>query len=225
LVGFLKNAVTTVKRILRKEPDAYLREVSGVIHVGAHVGQERILYARYNLDVVWIEPIPDIFVQLQNNLKDFPKQQAYQYLLTDQDNKEYLFHISNNNGASSSIFELDLHKEFWPEVFYRDSMTLMSTTLSSLVKREGLVVDKYDALVMDTQGSELLVLKGAVDLLSGFKYIKAEVPDFESYSGCCQVEELDHFLQQHGFQEYKRTEFASKEGVGSYYDIVYRKST
>ena len=34
--------------------------------------------------------------------------------------------------------------------------------------REGVDITRYDALVMDTQGSELPVLKGAQSLLPGF---------------------------------------------------------
>ena len=41
----------------------------------------------------------------------------------------------------------------------------------------------WDALVMDTQEPELLILKGAEPMLSQFKYIKTEAADFESYVG------------------------------------------
>jgi hypothetical protein len=84
------------KRLIRKirrtifPVDAFLRDVSGVIHVGANTGQERAKYARFHLDLVWIEPIPAVFEQLRFNLAGFPKQRAYQYLLTDEDEREYV---------------------------------------------------------------------------------------------------------------------------------------
>jgi FkbM family methyltransferase len=77
--------------------------VSGVVHVGANLGQEREVYAALGLDVVWIEPIPEIFAQLKENVQGFPNQLAIEALVTDIDDKEYVFHIANNDGASSSI--------------------------------------------------------------------------------------------------------------------------
>ncbi|MGH8551045.1 MAG: FkbM family methyltransferase, partial [Methylococcales bacterium] len=204
---------------------AFLRSISGVIHVGANSGQERELYGEYDLEVVWIEPDPDIYLQLQANLELFPRQRAYQYLVTDKDDATYTFHIANNDGASSSILELNLHKDVWPHVYYEKTISLEGITLTSLVKNERIEIDKYDALIIDTQGSELLVLKGAESLLSRFKYIKTEVADFESYRGCPRVEDVESFLGQNGFQEFARNKFASRRGAGAYYDIVYRRLT
>lgn len=205
-------------------PDGFLKQISGVIHVGANDGAERELYADHNLNVVWIEPIPEVFAQLKTNLNEFPQQQACQYLVTDQDEQEYEFHIANNNGQSSSILDFDLHKDIWAEIHYEKSILLKSIRLKTLIETEGIEMDKYDALIMDTQGTELLVLKGAESLLSGFQYIKTEAADFEVYKNCCQVKDLEVFLGKYGFKELIRTKFASREDGGNCYDIVYKKS-
>lgn len=212
-----------IKKSLVKDSNSFLEEVSGVIHVGANIGQERKVYAKHNLDVLWIEPIPEIFKRLKKNLKKYPRQQGYQYLVTDKDNEKYEFHIANNNGLSSSILNLDLHEDIWPQISYERSIVIESTTLVSLMDKEEINLLKYDALVMDTQGSELLVLKGAETLLNKFKYIKTEVSDFESYVGCCQVKDIEDFLLKHGFREVSRHNFASRKEGGNYYDIVYKK--
>lgn len=204
-------------------PDAFLRDISGVLHVGANIGQERGIYAQYNLDVLWIEPIPEVFYNLNKNLEDYPRQVAYQYLITDTDYGEYTFYIANNNGESSSILNLNLHKDVWPEVVYERAIILKSLTLATFVQKENIDLDKYDALIMDTQGSELLVLKGGQVLLNRFKYIKTEVPNFASYSDCCQLADVESFLMQHGFQEYSRNQFASHKDGGAYFDIVYKR--
>lgn len=210
---------------LKKNPDAFLRRVSGVIHVGANTGQEKELYARHNLDVVWIEPIPEVFSQLKAGLKEFPRQQAYQYLITDRDDEEFIFHIANNDGQSSSILELELHKDVWSEIYYEKSIQLKSLSLTSLVEKENIEIDKYDALIMDTQGSELLVLKGAESLLDGFKYIKTEAADFEVYKGCCQLKDIENFMGKRGFKEFSRKRFAYRIKGGNCYDIVYRRAS
>lgn len=220
----IKSVLNQIKSKLKFDPDKFLQEISGVIHVGANIGQERDLYNKLGLFVIWIEPIPEVFQMLKQNLQGFKSQRAFQYLVTDFDDREYQFHIANNTGASSSILDLEQHKDIWPSVNYVSTISLKSITLASLIQKECIDLTKYQALVMDTQGSELLVLKGTVPLLSNFKYIKTEIPDFESYSNCCKLDEINSFMVQHGYIEYSRHEFARRSQGGSYYDIVYKKA-
>ena len=145
-------------------PHSYLKNVTDLIHVGANLGQERELYAKYNIKVLWVEPLPDIFAQLCKNIEAFPSQTAVNHLVTDKDDAEYVFNVANNDGLSSSILDLARHREIWPDVKYVSTVTLKSVTLDTLLKRTGNDNSAYQALVMDTQGSELLVLKGAKEI-------------------------------------------------------------
>jgi FkbM family methyltransferase len=156
-------------------PRSFLRKVNGLIHIGANIGQERSLYAEYDLRVAWIEPIPDVFDQLSENLKPFTKQRAYRYLLANEDGREYVFHVTDNAGVSSSILPLAKHREMWPEVGYAKEIKICGTTFGTFVEKEQLRLADYQALVLDTQGSELMILKGAKDLLACFRFIKVEV--------------------------------------------------
>ena len=214
-----------LKKLLSRNPDGFLRKVSGVIHVGANAGQERDTYKKYSLRVIWVEPVPEVFQQLTANLVGYPGQLAFANLVTDQDDVEYTFHISNNDAASSSIFDFKLHKEIWPEVGYERAIKLRSTTLTSLLKKEGIDSTQYQALVLDTQGSELLVLKGAEPILHRFSFIKVEVADFESYKDCCQLRDIEEFLYARGFREYfRKKQVLELPTGGKYFDIVYRKT-
>ena len=199
----------------------FLRKVRGVIHVGANSGQERLLYNELGLEVIWIEPVPATFERLRANLEEFPKQRAYRYLITDEDDREYVFHISNNEAASSSILPIAKHKQMWPDVEYTDAITLTSSTLNTFVKRERLNLRKFQALILDTQGSELLILKGASKVLPEMRFVKVEVPDFESYAGCCQLAQMSEFMRSAGFRERRREAFMSLQDVGTYYDVTY----
>lgn len=143
-------------------------------------------------------------------------------MITDVDGKEYVFHISNNSGESSSILDLHLHRDIGPEVDYSTTIRLKSTTLPSLLKVHQLDERDYQALIMDTQGSELLVLKRAIPVLKDFLFIKTEVPDFEAYTGCCQLKDMNAFMSQLGYKEYRRSRFARRAQRGSYYNIVYK---
>lgn len=87
----IKSIMNRIWSKLKKNPDRFLKYVSGVIHVGANAGQERELYNKFGLRVVWIEPIPQVFEALKANLREFPNQRAIQCLVTDRDDEEYQF--------------------------------------------------------------------------------------------------------------------------------------
>jgi FkbM family methyltransferase len=211
-------------KLLLNNPDRVFKQIKGVIHVGANTGQEIQLYANNGLSVVWIEPIPEVFSKLQSNLNGFSKQIAIKGLVTDQDNVEYNFNLASNSGASSSILEFNLHQDIWPDVTFEKTIKISSATLPTLLKENRISLADYDMLAIDTQGSELLVLKGAIPILDSFNYIKTEVPDFEAYKGCCQLKDLEIFLEEHGFKEMSRHKFATHPGGGSYYDIIYKRA-
>ena len=200
----------------------YLAGQKGVIHIGANLGQEKELYRYHNLDVIWIEPIPEVFSELEKNIEDYPKQKAYQHLITDKNGKEYQFNIANNNGASSSILDFNQHKDIWPGVEFEKQIKLTSITLSKFIDQELVDLSKYDTLIMDTQGSELLVLKGAENLLTKFKFIRTEAADFEAYKNCCQLSDLDEYLTNYNFKQISKTAFARRDQGGQYYDVTYQ---
>lgn len=220
----IRDIARQVKRALIKQPKHFLSEAKGVIHVGANLGQEKELYRHHNLNVIWIEPIPEVFTQLENNISDFPKQSAYQNLITDENNKEYQFNVANNHGASSSILDFDQHKDIWPGVEFEKQINLTSVTLSKFVEDKTIDLSRFDTLIMDTQGSELLVLKGAESLLSQFKFIKTEAADFEAYKDCCQLHDLDQYLAINHFEQIAKSAFAQRDEGGKYYDVTYRNT-
>ena len=219
----VQKIIRKPRRMMRAYKEGKIfKEISGIVHVGANRGQESALYAKFDLDVLWVEPIPEVYEQLVGNIKKHKKQKAIQALITDVDDQTYQFNIANNNGASSSILQLKEHKEIWPHVHFNKTISLQSITLSSLYKQQKIAPTKYQALVMDTQGSELLVLKGSLPLLKYFKFIKTEVADFEAYEGCCQLNDINEFMVSNGFKEYFRQQFAkpTKAG-GKYFNVIY----
>lgn len=217
------NWFSSSSKISDEYLDCFLNDISGVIHVGANIGQESTLYDNLGLDVIWFEPIPDIYEQLKSNIQKYKNQIAYNFLLTDLDDKEYDFKVSNNAGESSSILDMGLHKKIWPSIGFSGSIKIKSKKLSSFIKTNNVNLECYQALILDTQGSELLVLRGCSDYLNNFKYIKVEVADFESYIGCPRPEEVESYLIQFGFKEIRRDIIHQKAGLGIYFNILYGK--
>lgn len=142
----------------RMNLDGFLRNVSGLVHIGAGSDRERDQYAKYGLRVIWIEPIPEITETLKKNILNLPLQPHH-----------------------------------------------------------------YDALIVNAQGSELLILEGAASILPNFRYIKTEAPDFEANEGCCQLSDITSFLARYRFRERSRREFAGRVEGGSYYEVVYER--
>ena len=202
-------------------PDRFLEAGRGVIHVGANKGQERFLYAQYGLKVVWVEPIPEIFRELQSNLAGFPDQTAYNCLIAAQDGQKYQFHISDNEGSSSSILEPNKGLDYWKSIGFH-SIELESLSLSTLIRSKGIDMSLFDILVLDTEGSELLVLQGAKEILSRFRYIQCEAANFPVRSGCCTLQDLDVFLEKNGFKQTGRFVAQRSPNGGRLWDVLYK---
>jgi len=221
--SILVRTINKINKVFGREFNKYLKHITGIIHIGANTGQERNLYKKHGLNVVWVEPIPKVYEKLKRNIKEYEKQRAIKALVTDKNNKEYKFNISNNGGESSSILKLEKHKDIWPDVFYEETILLNSITLEKLIEKENINMKDYQALILDTQGSELLVLEGGVSVLKHFKYIATEVADFESYKDCCTLDDITKFMEKHNFQENFRSKFAESKNKGSYFDVLFKR--
>ena len=207
----------------RQRFDDFLFQIPGLVHVGAHTGQERARYALHGLKVLWVEPIAEMFEELSANIAPYPEQRAIRELLTDRDGVEYDFSISSNKGASSSILPLAQHREMWPTVDYVEQRRLRGITLGTLFKREGISTRDYQALVLDVQGAELMVLNGAGDLVREFRFVQAEAADFEIYKGGAQLKDLQEYLRRAGFVELRRRQFNHQPAIGTCWDVVWER--
>ena len=205
-----------------KGRNAWLQRVRNVVHVGANTGQEAALYARHGLGVLWIEPIPSVYRELVERIRRYPGQTSHNALVADVAGKTFTFHVSNNSGASSSIYGLAEHRQIWPTIEFEGTLELVSETLDGILARDQRT---YDALVVTAQGAELLVLKGSMHHLQRFRYIQARAPDFNAYDGCATVDDLTSFLSERDFKLVRRDFFAEKPGgTGTYFDLLFTSS-
>lgn len=81
----------------------------------------------------------------------------------------------------------------------------------------------YNTLILDTQGSELLILKGAKKLLNNFKYIKLEAADFEVYKKNPTLSDLSSYLKKFNFFEEKKIKIYSDYKNKNIYDVLFVK--
>jgi FkbM family methyltransferase len=205
-------------------PDRFLEGGRGVIHIGANTGQERFDYAARGLKVVWVEPIPAIFAELKSNLADFPDQTAYNCLISAQDGVKYQFHVSDNEGSSSSILQPSKQiPGHWDKIGFSRSIELESVSLPTFIRTRGIDLASFDMLILDTQGAELFVLEGAKEILPHFRYIKCEATNFEVYAGGCQLPDIDAFLSKRGFEQKGRFVLSRSNPPrgGRQWDVLY----
>lgn len=169
----------------------------GIIHIGAHLTEEKNDYLKYNLDnTIWIEANPYLFETIKVN--GLEKERFFNYAMTDTDDKLIQLNITNN-GQSSSILELEKHKIHHPDIYVSNTVNVSSKRMDTLINENNLDIDKYDFLNIDVQGVELLVLKGFGDYLKKIRYIYTEVNTDYLYKNCALISEIDSYLKDFNF--------------------------
>lgn len=181
--------------------------VTGVVHVGAHTGEEQKLYDKWGVPVIWIEAIQDLAFYLDDRYYGRSDIKVICAVVSDKVSKVN-FNITSNK-ASSSILELGTHTQHHPKVVVEKVEKRTTSTLDSLVYED------YNFLNLDIQGAELLALKGYTEGLKHTDYVYTEVNTEEVYKGCALLPEIDAFLAEFGF---KRKEMKiTKYGWGDAY--------
>jgi len=193
--------------------DFFLFKSQGILHIGAFDGNQ--FAKHYNLfgrPVIWIEANDKVFPLLEKNISHFPNQRAYNLLLGSS-NQTVQFYEMTNLG-SSSIFPINSSSPWGIKTEL--SKELQMTRLSDNFTKDGL--KHFDFWVIDTQGSELEILKGAEKLLASVcKYLYVEVSNNSPYLGGSEHAEVENFLANEGF-------VAAWEFSGFHGDVLYINS-
>lgn len=185
--------------MLIKDLSKFIKNVRGAIHVGGHDGEERQWYKDYGFaPVIWFEPNHNLFKRLQTNISSFENQIAYNYGVHDT-LKKGILHISSNDGQSSSLLDLKLHKDFHPTVKYIGDQEVQLIRMDEFLNEHGFCICDFNFLNIDVQGIELNVIKSFGDKISQLDYIYTEINIAELYAGCTQLKDLDLYLKKYGF--------------------------
>lgn len=203
--------------------DQFLKDVTGIVHIGAHRGSERHFYESLDLKVVWVEADPQTYARLTKNIKGYPNQQAINILVSNVAQDDTPFNRASNGGASSSMLAFQDHAKAFPDVTMVDELRLRALPFQQIAAENNLELKQYQGLVIDVQGAELMVLEGFGDALQNFNYIKLEASDFPAYEGGATMEQLTSYLNSHGFQEQDRETFYNNAELGNYFDVVFAK--
>lgn len=169
--------------------------ITGVLHIGAHFGEENNVYNKLNIEKrVFFEPLTSNYNTLKNNLGEkFPLLQV----ALGNENKKITMNVETaNNGQSSSILKPVLHLSQYPHIQFNSTEEVDMCRLDDLK----LPLDGFNFINIDVQGYELEVFRGAKKTLNQVDYIMSEINRAEVYENCARIEQLKEFLLPYGFE-------------------------
>jgi hypothetical protein len=173
-------------------------KITGVMHIGAHECEELHAYNKLgvaNEDIIWIEAINEKVIQAKN--RNIPN--VYNAVITDKDDDDIIFNISNYIQASS-VLELGFCSREHPNIVYINQIHLKSITINSFFERNNINENKYNLWNFDIQGAELMALKGATKYIKYAKAIFLEICESELYAHQALLKDIDLYLSQYNFK-------------------------
>ncbi|WP_424100076.1 FkbM family methyltransferase [Moorena producens] len=189
-----KNISLDFEKIFQK----YQLQIKGLIHIGAHYGQEYEIYQNYQIpNLVFFEPLSHNFEILQGHVvNNTSKTRLFHKALGNENKKIKMYVERANQGMSSSILKPKKHLEQYPQIVFD------SEEIVDMVRLDDILEDKenYNFIVIDVQGYELEVFKGSQETLKTIDYIITEINREELYENCARVEQLDEFLGEFDFK-------------------------
>jgi FkbM family methyltransferase len=170
-------------------------KITGVLHVGAHFGEENGVYNNLGIEKrAFFEPLEKSFNILKQNVGE--NHDLHQIALGNENKQISMYVERANSGQSSSILKPQLHLEQYPHIQFEETEEVSMQRLDDMdINLEG-----YNFINIDVQGYELEVFKGAAKTLENIDYIMSEINRDELYENCARVEQLIEFLSPYGFE-------------------------
>ena len=163
--------------------------------IGAHKFEELPLIDRLFpalRHIYLFEPQPGPLAALQRLAGQDPRIKVFPVAVSDSDGTAR-FNVASNDGESSSLLQLGSHRELFPEVTMQSTIEVLTRRLDSVLAEQGL--ERPDAMIIDVQGAEYMVLKSFSEpLLDGLRLIYTEVSTEAVYEGAGVLSEVEALL-------------------------------
>ena len=200
-------------RLARLAGKADLSNIKQVLEIGScHLGQS-IEFAQFFQDakIDAFEPVPasyELCVNRHNKLDDHNKNRikVHNLALGDSTGEIPFFAVdpelssTPNVGASSMFRFMDgLNGTPFGQNLVQTEIAVQADTLDNWCENNN--ISEVDIMWMDVQGAELLVLKGADNILKNTRIIMTEVGLKPYYEGHTLKPEIDEYLLTRGFCE------------------------
>lgn len=177
----------------------FVGNFDALVHIGANDGAEIPAYLEYGVRrAVFVEPIPQVYEVLRGRC-DEAGYVAIQALCTEKDGDQHEIHVASNRAQSSSVLAPTGHLTAHPGIAFQPPIPIEGISLETLVRRE-LGADKSLMLVIDVQGFELSVLRGAGSCMSSVKAAWIELSHVDLYSGNALFQEVVDYMNSMGMK-------------------------
>jgi FkbM family methyltransferase len=137
------------------------------------------------------------------------------------ENKNCQLNITSNT-QSSSILNLGLHKKLYPNIVKNEESLVDGATLNSEFKNF-YNIDNFNILNMDIQGSELLALLGANQIINKLDVVYTEINYDYVYEDCALINEIDDYLIKYDFTRIATETIKDNNGSDVWGDALYVK--
>lgn len=173
----------------------YNLNIKGVLHIGAHYGQEDQIYRNKNIkNIMYFEPLTKNFNVLENNV---PKGTILHKIALGNEEKKMIMHVeSSNSGMSSSLLKPKHHIVQYPHIVFNETEEVDVRRLDDIEFNR----NDFNLINIDVQGFELEVFKGAEKTLESVDYIISEINNTHLYEGGALIEDLKIFLSKYNFK-------------------------
>lgn len=181
----------------------YSLKITGVIHCGAHHGEECPVYHQHGIkDVVLIEPCKAAYQVLQLKFAAHHHIKLINVACGAENGTGVMHTETANKGQSNSLLKPVEHLRHYPDIQFKGTEEVRVCTMDSLN-----LGNRYNLLNMDVQGFEAHVLRGATGTLKHIDYVYTEVNQDGAnlYRGAAGITELDKLLHDFDRVETKWT--------------------
>lgn len=172
-----------------------LQELEVLCVIGAHRFEELALVNRLlpSLKHIYLfEPQPEPLAALHRLAGQDRRIEVFPVAVSDTDGVAS-FNIASNNGESSSLLRLGTHSRLFPEVTMQGTIDVPTRRLDSVLAEHKL--RSPDAMIIDVQGAEFLVLKSlSPSLLDHVRLIYTEVSTEAVYESSGLLSDVESLL-------------------------------
>lgn len=167
-------------------------DIKGVIHVGAHDGEEVQYYQMLGIEnILCFEPLPFIIPVFKGSYPDVP---IHKLALGSKDGFVQ-FNVTNDGrqSQSSSVYE-PLLEQYAMTGGVKEVIRVEMVRFDTFANQNKIDLSLYDCVVIDVQGGELDVLQGFGKLVTEFKYFNIECSERPTYGGGAATQDVIDFL-------------------------------
>ncbi len=186
-----------------------------IVEAGAFLGHTTIkMKHQWPQSIIHaFEPVPELFMQLQEKTNTSSNIFCYQYALSNTCSTSLFHKATKDSGAITQVGSLKKPISDAHNFIFAEDITVHTITLDTWQQKYN--ISAIDCLWFDMQGNELAALQGALHVLKAVRAIHVEVNFVPRYENQPLYPEVAAWLESHGFTAYARDFAEQKESFGN----------